>query len=103
MKRRWMGVVMVMALSVMACSASVAENAEGRQIYLALCARCHGEGLEGLVGPPLGPDSNAAIRPDEFLVFTIENGRGRMPSFKSVLDDDQVDRLVAYVREVQEG
>jgi len=26
-----------------------------------------------------------------------------MPSFSSTLDDDQLDRLVGYIREVQDG
>jgi hypothetical protein len=48
----------------------------------------------------LGPDSNASAETDEFVEFTVVNGRGRMPSFPS-LDDGQLTRLVAYIREVQ--
>lgn len=50
----------------------------------------------------MGPGSNSADQPDEFLEVTIVNGRGSMPSFSSSLDDDQLDRLVAYIREVQQ-
>lgn len=78
-----------------------AEDATGEEIYAELCARCHAGDLSGAVGPPLGPGSNAASEDDEYLVFTIVNGRGRMPSFPS-LSEQQVDRLVNYVREVQE-
>lgn len=58
--------------------------------------------MSGGVGPPLGPGSNAASESDEFLEFTIMNGRGRMPSFSSTLEVDQVERLVGYMREVQD-
>lgn len=77
-----------------------AEDATGEEIYTELCARCHGPDLNGGVGPALGPGANSASEPDEYLEFTIINGRGRMPSFSS-LSDQQVDRLVDYIREVQ--
>lgn len=80
---------------------SPAGDATGEEIYTQLCARCHGVGLEGGVGPSLGPGSNAAAEDDTYLDFTIRNGRGRMPSFSS-LDDAQIDRLIRYLREVQE-
>ncbi len=75
-------------------------DATGEEIYVHLCARCHGIGLEGRVGPALGPGSDAALEGREYIEFTIANGRGRMPSFS--LDDDQLARLVDYLREVQE-
>lgn len=84
-----------------ACVGRPPADATGEEIYLQLCARCHGDDLAGYVGPPLGPGSNAATQPDEFLLVTIERGRGRMPSFSSSLDDDQLGRLIVHIREVQ--
>jgi mono/diheme cytochrome c family protein len=52
------------------------------------------------VAPPLDAGSNAAMEDDDYLVFTVSNGRGRMPSFPS-LDDGQLQRLIDYMREVQ--
>lgn len=89
-------------LAMSACSPAPPDDASGVEIYDQLCARCHGDDLTGGIGPALGPDSNAATEGDEFLEFTIVNGRGRMPSFES-LDEGQVDRLVGYIREVQGG
>lgn len=77
------------------------DDATGEEIYAQLCARCHGADLGGGVGPALGPDSNAASEDEAYLEFTIRHGRGRMPSFSS-LDEDQIRRLVSYLREVQE-
>lgn len=79
------------------------EDATGEEIYAQLCANCHGDDLSGGVGPALGPGSASVGESDEFLEFTIVNGRGRMPSFESSLDDAQLDRLVGYIREVQSG
>ena len=55
------------------------------------------------VGPALGPGSNAAAQPDDFLRLTITEGRGRMPSFSSSLTSTQIDRLIGYIREEQRG
>ena len=78
-------------------------EASGEEIYLQLRSNCHGDQLEGGVGPPLGPGTNAAVQPDEYLRVTITEGRGRMPSFSSSLTDDQVERLIDYLRETQSG
>lgn len=94
-----MGVLVVLALG--ACSPGPDQDATGEQIYAQLCATCHGADLSGAVGPALGPGSSAADETDDYLEFTVVNGRGRMPSFPS-LDDQQVDRLVAYLREAQD-
>lgn len=77
-------------------------DASGAEIYSMLCANCHGADLEGRVGPPIGPGSNSAGLPDSFLETTIEHGRGRMPSFSTVLSDDQMGRLIDYIRQVQQ-
>jgi mono/diheme cytochrome c family protein len=80
-----------------------AADATGEEIYGQLCARCHGASLGGVIGPDLGPGSEVADETDDFIEFTIIHGRGRMPSFSSTLDGAQIDRLVAYIREVQRG
>ena len=94
--------VIVGLATLAACSVSrPADDATGEEIYAQLCANCHAPDLSGGIGPPLGPGSNSADESDEFLEFTIMNGRGRMPSFSSSLNDAQLDRLVEYIREVQ--
>lgn len=98
---RRLSTALVVLMTLTGCSlGGPAEDATGEEIYAELCARCHGADLSGGVGPTLGPGSNASSETDEYLEFTIVNGRGRMPSFPS-LSQEQVDRLVAYVREVQ--
>jgi mono/diheme cytochrome c family protein len=86
-----------------ACIGRPAEEATGEEIYLQLCSNCHGDGLEGQIGPALGPGSDAAAQPDAYLEMTVTEGRGRMPSFSSTLTDAQVDRLIDYLRQEQDG
>ncbi len=89
-------------LTLVACSVGrPPEDATGEEIYIQLCSNCHGDDLSGGIGPPLGPGSAAASESDEFLEFTIVNGRGRMPSFESSLSDEQLGRLISYIRQVQ--
>lgn len=85
------------------CVARPGPDATGEEIYQQVCARCHGSAMTGRVGPALGPDSDAAEQSDDFLVETITNGRGRMPSFSLTLSEDQIRRVVDYIRRVQEG
>lgn len=96
--------VVVIVLALTACSpGGTPDDASGEEIYAEVCSRCHGGDLDGgLLGPPLGPGSDAADETDEFLRFTIVNGRGRMPSFETTLRDDQVERLIDYIREIQD-
>lgn len=96
--------MLAVCLVVSACSlGGPPDDATGEEIYAELCTSCHGSDMSGGVGPALGPGSNAADETDEFLEFTIVNGRGRMPSFESTLNEEQVERLVGYIREVQGG
>lgn len=91
-------------LAVAGCGVSrPPADATGDEIYRMLCANCHGAALEGRIGPPLGPGSNTAEQPDDFIELTLIHGRGRMPSFRSSLDDAQIRRLIDYIREVQRG
>lgn len=94
--------VLALALTITACGVGrPPEDASGAEIYRLLCANCHGADLSGGLGPSLGPDSPSASQPDSFLEVSIMRGRGRMPSFSSSLDQDQLSRLIDYIREVQ--
>lgn len=93
-----------LALALAACGVGrPPPDASGEQIYRALCANCHGVELEGRIGPPLGPGSNATDQPDRFIEITVRHGRGSMPSFRATLEDDQIGRLIDYLRKVQNG
>lgn len=98
--RKWCALGLLLLASV-ACVGRPPAEASGEEIYLQLCSNCHGSDLEGGIGPALGPGSVSAAASDEFLMVSIHDGFGRMPSFSSSLDADQLDRLVAYLREVQ--
>ncbi|HEX2152350.1 MAG TPA: cytochrome c [Acidimicrobiia bacterium] len=89
-----------LALMLAACDGPDAD-ATGQQIFAEVCARCHSADLSGGVGPALGPGSNAASASDEYLVATITQGRGAMPSFQQTLTPEQIERVVTYLRQEQ--
>lgn len=90
-------------LVLVACADPPLPDASGQEIYQQLCANCHAEDLNGGVGPAIGPGSNSAAQDDEFLVLTITRGRGPMPSFDATLSDEQIARVVDYLRAEQES
>lgn len=85
--------------------------AEGRALYSQNCASCHGTaGLgDGEAGRSLVP-SPALLRwfvqmpmsGDEFLLWTVSEGGERfgtdMPAFKQVLSEDDIWKIIAYMR-----
>lgn len=94
--------VLFWLIVIAGCSSPPPPDVTGPELFNQLCATCHGAQLEGKTGPPLGQYSPSSTLPDEYLVTSIRRGIGTMPSFDH-LSDDQVERLVSYIRNVQAG
>ena len=91
---------------------ATAENlAAGEKLYQADCATCHGAtGLgdgpaaKGLNPPPanIAATSRMPMTTDPYLYWTIAEGgvplHTAMPPFKSVLTDEQIWKIILYVR-----
>ena len=80
------------------------EQAEAKGIYQQHCAMCHGQ--DGKGATPIGkkfqiPDLHSSTvqkNTDAELTQIIDNGKGKMPPFKSQLKPEQVKDLVAYIK-----
>jgi mono/diheme cytochrome c family protein len=94
--------IAVSLVGLAGCTGRPAPDATGVEIYQQLCVRCHGEDLGGRIGPALGPGSEIELESYDFIRQTIHDGRGRMPSFAQTLSDEQIDRVIDYLREVQD-
>jgi mono/diheme cytochrome c family protein len=72
--------------------------AEGEQIYEDYCATCHGEQLRNNSGG-LTFDLRR-LKSDEYprFVNSVTNGKNKMPPWKGVLTETQIDDLWAYIR-----
>jgi mono/diheme cytochrome c family protein len=82
-----------------------AQEAHGHAVYQARCAICHSDRTDKkLNGPPLLgvfkkqylPSGAAAT--DERVRATIVHGRNMMPALGNVLDQQELDDLLAYLR-----
>ena len=93
------GIVAVLAVLLYACGGGgVPEDATGKEIYVQVCARCHGEDLRGDIGLPLvGEDARLIDKPERYFVQSISAGIGRMPSFRGTLSDEQILTVTRYV------
>jgi mono/diheme cytochrome c family protein len=84
---------------------SSTEHAESQDLYKRHCAMCHGQ--DGRGNTPIGktfkiPDLlSPAVQKetDSELTEIIHNGKQKMPAFKTGLKPEQVEDLVAYIRE----
>lgn len=93
----------VLALAAWACGgSSPPADASGREIYVQVCAVCHGADLSGGTGPRLaGEGANSADKPESYLIQSIASGIGRMPAMRGTLTDDQIERVARYVMKEQ--
>ena len=80
------------------------QQASGRQVYDRYCATCHeayssrsrsGPSLQGVFKKPFMPSGAPAN--DERVGEVISLGRSKMPSFGRVLNQQQMDDLLAYL------
>lgn len=78
---------------------SGADLQEGRSLYTAKCARCHGE--DGTKRKWGAKDLQASRLGDTALSERIRNGGGIMPAFREQLNEEQVRMLGVYVRSLR--
>jgi mono/diheme cytochrome c family protein len=78
---------------------------QGEKIYQNNCSSCHGEnadgnGMAGMMLKPKPADlrAMAGFHPDGDFAYKIREGRGAMPAWKNVLQDNQVWHLVNYIQ-----
>lgn len=99
----FLAVAVVISLS----SAAFAAEQTGAELFKGKCAACHGPDGKGQTAMgknlKLRDLSSEEIQKqsDSDLKATIENGKGKMPSYKGKLTDEQVGTLVQYIRSLK--
>ena len=74
-----------------------ASTVDAQAIYKQNCISCHGNNLEGGVGPSL-QKVGAKYSKDQ-MVTILNNGQGAMPSFKGKLSDNEIGALATWLSE----
>ena len=89
-------------------NASAATPFDAAALYNSKCAKCHGRDgrAQSLHAKHVhARDLTAADWQndvsDERIFNSISNGKGKMPSFKKSLSEDQINSLVTYVRRLR--
>jgi len=85
-------------LSLLNTPDGIIRGQAGRDIYIKHCASCHHAERYGLRAPALIPETLKPYKKEE-LAGIIKDGlpATQMPSFKKVLTDQDVEKLVSYI------
>ncbi|MGY3572355.1 cytochrome c [Vibrio sp. SCSIO 43135] len=110
MKKAMGRITMVLAL-VMSGQVLSADLANGEQQFTSLCVSCHGEKGhgDGVAGKALSEapsniyDGLTSFWESEAeLMDTVLNGNEGMPAWKSVLSENDVKDIFAYIRQINQ-
>jgi ubiquinol-cytochrome c reductase cytochrome c subunit len=102
----------IIFVGAMLLNTVIARAADGQQLYIANCASCHGADGKGRTpaGKKLGAHdltqsklADAEIEKQIVVGTTDAKGNTRMPSFKAVLQPEEIAALVAYVAALRAG
>ncbi|PQP84008.1 cytochrome C [Paenibacillus sp. PCH8] len=75
----------------------VMDAGQAEALVKANCISCHGDQLQGGVGPAL---ANIGSQDDvEKIYSTIVKGKGGMPSFKGKLQDEEISNIAMWLAE----
>lgn len=86
--------------TTIAAPTTTAAELTAADLYAANCALCHGDELEGGIGPALGPGGHAPGHSDAELIAIVANGKNEMPSFAGELTEPQITDVIAFIRGV---
>jgi mono/diheme cytochrome c family protein len=96
----------VLTVGAASAPAQTGKAQQGQKIFADKCVRCHSE--DGSGSAPIGKALGAADlrsadvqkKSDADFYAQIDKGKGNMPPFGTSLAKDQIDDLVAYVRQM---
>ena len=104
MKLRLMLSLCLMMMCALLTLISRADEAKGGEVYKVKCAMCHGPDGKGETATgkslklrDLGSADVQNVHDSE-LKTLLENGKGKMPSFKGKLTDAQMGDVIQFVR-----
>ena len=71
----------------------------GSNIYTQYCVNCHGgDGRGEVAGTPSFREGRLMSRATSELMETVRTGRNLMPSFRGILEEQQIDDVSTYIR-----
>jgi len=101
MKRK---VVIILAAAVLILTSATAFAADGAAVYKAKCATCHA--ADGSGQTPMGKSmklrdlrsAEVQKQTDKELYTITADGKGKMPAYKSKINEAELNAVVAFMR-----
>jgi cytochrome c6 len=97
-------VIAALVLMIACAGAAGMENTSAKDLFGSKCAVCHG--ADGAAKTSIGKSMKIRdfhlpeVQQQSDLKAVISKGKGKMPAFEKKLTAQQIDDLVAYIREL---
>ena len=100
MKATFISLTFILIHLLISSSAWAGDPFSGANIYAQYCVSCHGGDGRGeeLAGTPSFRGGALMAKSNSDLTSSVKFGRNMMPAFNGVLQDYQIDDVVAYIR-----
>lgn len=93
-------------LMIASATGATGQTAPTKDLFASKCAMCHGP--DGSAQTTMGKNlkirdfhsADVQQQSDADLKTVIAKGKGKMPAFESKLTGEQIDQLVAYLRDI---
>lgn len=78
-------------------TAAASGTVDATALFKANCVTCHGDNLEGKLGPNTNISKIGATKTKDQIVAQITNGGNGMPGFKGKLKDNEISALADWL------
>ncbi len=104
MKSHFATTMAVLLLTFATVDVYAGDVGKGGRIYAQHCVICHGaDGVNVMPDAPNFAQSESLLRPDQFIMTAIKEGKNAMPAFQGMLKDEEILDVIAYLRTLENG
>ena len=94
-----LAITLLTALFILSSKAAAADMVNGKSLYMAHCAGCHGDrGKSFMQQTPNLARSGILAQADPILIDKILAGKNAMPPFFGILNERQIRDIIVYAR-----
>ena len=99
MRTKFLSLMFALLFLCIAATALAGDPFAGSNIYTQHCVSCHGGDGRGVIaGTPSFREGRLMARSTSELLDTVKSGRNLMPAFQGILDEQQIDDVITYIR-----